>query len=269
MFYLDINIPSRYGYVCENKIFDEAYTSRLHWHGFIEIEFVIDGNCTHQYNGKLYHVKRGDAWIFTAHDSHIAICDKGLNVTKVSVKPELLHERLQKYLGFSHPLHCSFDETELHMIQDRLNTLFDEQEHPKMMTRVKASSIINELVLEVVRKSPVIPEKQNLGIISDVVSWMHGNYKKDISLTQIAELFSLTPNYLGRLFKNALGISYNDYLNSIRLKCACDLLVTSDNSIKVIAIECGFNSVEYFNSIFKKHYGITPSQYRALAFKKM
>ncbi|MBQ8802326.1 MAG: helix-turn-helix transcriptional regulator [Tyzzerella sp.] len=268
MFFFDINIPSSHGYICENKIFDEPYVSRLHWHGFIEMEFVISGRGINQYYGSDYPFKRGDAWILTVHDSHKVICEQGLNVIKISIKPEILHGKLQKHLSLSHPLKCSFEEEEFQFIQNRLKDLLYEQEHPQMLSRVKASSIINELVVEMARKSSINTTPPKLGIIQDVIAWLQANYKNDISLAQIADIFSLTPNYLGRLFKNAMGMSYNDYLNSLRLKNACHLLSISDSSIKEIAAESGFNSVEYFNSIFKKYYGATPSQYRMLATKK-
>lgn len=268
MFFYDINIPSNYGYICENKVFEEDYTSRLHWHGFIEMEFVVSGSGIDYHGGASYPFKRGDAWILSIHDSHKVICEKGLNLIKISIKPEILHEKLQKHISLTHPLWVSFDEKELEAILIRLETLLKEQENPQMLSRVKASTIINELVVDIARKSSINSESPKLGIIQDVAAWLNVNYKSNVSLTQIADIFSLTPNYIGHLFKSSLGISYNDYLNSLRLKNACHLLLISDSSVKEIASESGFNSVEYFNSIFKKYYGVTPSQYRAIAVKK-
>lgn len=269
MFFYDINIPSNHGYICENKTFDEDYTSRLHWHGFIEMEFVISGSGVDQHGGSDYPFKRGDAWILSVHDNHQVFCEKGLNLIKLAIQPEILHEKLQKHLSISHPLWASFTECELESIIIKLEALLKEQENPRMLSRVMANSIINELAVEIARKSSINSEPPKLGIIQDVVAWLNANYKNEISLTQIADIFSLTPNYIGHLFRTTLGISYNDYLNGLRLKSACHLLVICDSSIREIASKSGFNSVEYFNSIFKKYYGVTPSQYRALALKKI
>ena len=268
MLFYDINIPSNHGYICENKLFEEDYTSRLHWHGFIEMEFVIGGTGIDQHGGDNYPFKRGDAWILSVHDSHKVICNKGLNLIKLAIKLELFHPKIQKHLSQNHPLWASFTEEQLNPILIKLETLLQEQNNPQMLSRVMASSIINELAVEIARKSSISSEPPK-GIIQDIVAWLNENYKKEVSLTQIADIFLLTPNYIGHLFKTTLGISYNDYLNSLRLKNACHLLVTSDFSVRDIASESGFNSVEYFNSLFKKYYGATPSQYRALASKKV
>lgn len=268
MFFYDINIPSNHGYICENTIFEEDYTSRLHWHGFIEMEFVINGSGIDEHGASEYPFKRGDCWMLSVHDSHKVVCKKGLNLIKLAIKPEILHEKTQKHLSLNHPLWASFDEKEFEAIIIKLEALLKEQENPQMLSRVMANSIINELAVEIARKSSINSEPPK-GIIQDIVAWLNANYKKEVSLSQIADIFSLTPNYIGHLFKSTMGISYNDYLNSLRLKSACHLLVISDLSVREIASESGFNSVEYFNSLFKKYYGVTPSQYRASASKKL
>ena len=101
--------------------------------------------------------------------------------------------------------------------------------------------------------------------IREIVDYLQANYKDDIALVEVAKLYSLTPNYCGYLFKKIMGITFNDYLNILRLKHACKALLDTNLSIKEIAFESGFHSLEYFYATFKKFYGITPAKYKTLS----
>ena len=65
-----------------------------------------------------------------------------------------------------------------------------------------------------------------------------------------------------RMFRRELGVSVVDYVNSVKLRHACDQLANTSMSIVDIAVECGFNSSQYFSRIFKTFSGCTPQQYR-------
>ena len=264
MFFYDINIPSRHGYICQERFFDNAYTSRLHWHGFLELEFFIEGSGTQQYNGKSYPIKPGDIWILSTYDSHQVTLDKGTRNINISIDSEILHEKLLAKLSSTHPLHCTFNEEESRIFLEKVEVLRYEQEHQETLAIVKAVSIINEMLVNIVRKA--FPDNLPISTptIRDIADYLQANYRDNISLTEVANIFSLTPNYCGYLFKKVMGISFNDYLNILRLKHACKALLNSNLSIKEIATDSGFHSLEYFHTTFKKFYSITPAKYRTL-----
>ena len=68
--------------------------------------------------------------------------------------------------------------------------------------------------------------------------------------------------YLGRIFKSEMGVSFCDYLLSLRLSKAEEMLRKTDAKIIDIALATGFNSISYFNREFFKKNGITPTDYR-------
>lgn len=264
MFFYDINIPSRHGYICQERFFDNAYNSRLHWHGFLELEFFIEGSGTQQYNGKSYPIKPGDVWLLSTYDSHQVSLDKGTRNINISLDSEILHEKLLTKLSSAHPLHCTLNEDESRAFLAKVDVLCYEQERQELLSRVKAVSIINEMLVDIVRKAFPDNSPINNSTICDIADYLQANYKENISLTELAKVFSLTPNYCGYLFKKVMGITYNDYLNILRLKHACKALLNSNLSIKEIAADSGFHSLEYFYTTFKKFYGITPAKYRTL-----
>jgi YesN/AraC family two-component response regulator len=72
----------------------------------------------------------------------------------------------------------------------------------------------------------------------------------------------VTPNYLGVQFTKKMGISFSDYLNTMRLRYACNLLDSTDLAVKEIAFASGYNSVEHFGYTFKKILGDSPLNYK-------
>ena len=88
------------------------------------------------------------------------------------------------------------------------------------------------------------------------------NFSQDIDLTSLAKLAHLNKNHFARKFKNETGVSPIDYLINTRLKNAKEMLGFCDLPVKTISADCGFNNPAYFNYVFKKHFGITPGEYR-------
>ena len=78
----------------------------------------------------------------------------------------------------------------------------------------------------------------------------------------MAQTYGFSKNYFGKLFRDAVGLPFRDYLNKIRLKYACELLSASNLGIKEIAYAAGYQSVEYFLYVFKKSLSVTPGDYR-------
>lgn len=264
MFYCDINIPTSHGYICRKHYFKNGYISRHHWHGFIEIEFFIEGTGTHTYGDQTFQIKNGDAWILSTDDSHQLNLDKGMKSVNIAVSPDILHQKLLELLTMSHPLHCTFNEEEAQEFLRKVNSLYEEQENRKFLSRVKAMSTINDIMVEIARKSSPSDSYAYNNLVNEMLNYLQANYRNEVSLKEVAHIFSYSPNYCGHIFKEATGISFIDYLNNLRAKYACKLLLDTDASIKEIAFDSGFNSVEYFYKTFKKNYGITPAKYRAL-----
>lgn len=70
--------------------------------------------------------------------------------------------------------------------------------------------------------------------------------------------------HLTRCMKKYYNLTPAEYLNNIKLGQAALLLETTDRTVLDIMLECGFNNTSYFNKVFKKEYGVTPSHYRAV-----
>ena len=86
-------------------------------------------------------------------------------------------------------------------------------------------------------------------------------YQK-IPLDEISSYAGMNKTYFCLFFKKHYGISFTDYINRKRLETASSLLLKPDTSIAEVALSCGYPTVTYFNRIFRKYMGMTPSEYR-------
>lgn len=89
------------------------------------------------------------------------------------------------------------------------------------------------------------------------------NYSRDISLNDIADHFSLSPNYMSLVFKKTLDSTFKEYLNRFRCEKAKELLRQPDIRVAEVSAMVGIANVNTFIRIFKKDCGISPGQYQA------
>ena len=99
-------------------------------------------------------------------------------------------------------------------------------------------------------------------VVAQVKAYMDTHYATEMSLATLAGQFHINAAYLSELFKAQVGQNFTDYLISLRMKKAKELL--SDTGLKVIDIAhiCGFSSSGYFSTVFKKKFGVKPIDYR-------
>lgn len=98
--------------------------------------------------------------------------------------------------------------------------------------------------------------------ISEVITYINMNYNKQFTIEYLAEKAGYSQSRFTHLFKEITNMTPLSYRNDVRLTNACELLTGTNHSIGNIALSCGFEDPLYFCRIFKKKYGISPSEYR-------
>ena len=107
-------------------------------------------------------------------------------------------------------------------------------------------------------------KKQNASFpcVDIAIQAVHDFPNKDISLKTLAAKMNMHPSYLGNIFHRQTGLYFNDYLNRERLTYATELMENTNLKLKDIVSQAGFSSQTYFNRLFKRRYGISPTAYR-------
>ena len=96
-----------------------------------------------------------------------------------------------------------------------------------------------------------------------VIRHLHENFRRDVSVREVAALVGLEQHYFSHQFCRVFGRRFTDYLNWLRLQYAAQLLTTTDHTIQHVAFDAGFGSENHFYALFKRAYHLTP-----LAFRK-
>ncbi|MBR3635850.1 MAG: response regulator [Lachnospiraceae bacterium] len=99
-------------------------------------------------------------------------------------------------------------------------------------------------------------------MIDNVVSDIREHYTEDISLTSLAAKYNISMGHLSKMIKEHLQVNFSDYIASLRIQRAKELLRDESISIQEIAEIVGYNDYFYFTKVFKKVEGISPSKYR-------
>jgi len=100
-------------------------------------------------------------------------------------------------------------------------------------------------------------------LIRRVRNYIERHYCEQISLNSVAGVMNVNPAYLSSAFESERGESYSKYVLRLRMEHAALLLQThAAGNINSIATDVGYLSAKHFISVFKKYYGMTPSEYR-------
>ena len=146
---------------------------------------------------------------------------------------------------------------------------------PVLMSDLCGSDPHNEvaLVLELIRhlsqSSDMIPLSAKIAQTTDVSSrkekierYVSCHLYQKISLDEISAYAGINKTYFCLFFKKHYGMSFTDYLNQKRMEMASAMLLKPDSSIAEVAVACGYPTVTYFNRIFRKYKGVTPTEFR-------
>lgn len=102
----------------------------------------------------------------------------------------------------------------------------------------------------------------NCNRIEKAFEYMETHFDKDISLSDVAKVVNMTQVSFCRLIKKRTGRTFIDSLNEIRLGHASRYLIDTSETVSEISFKCGFNNLSYFNRIFRKKNGCTPTEFR-------
>ena len=99
-------------------------------------------------------------------------------------------------------------------------------------------------------------------VFDDILYYINQNYGQTLKLESIAPLFGYNSSYLGKLFSQKMGQSFNSYLDRVRLSEAEKLLKATSMKVYEIAEKVGYKNVDYFHQKFRRQYGKSPAEYR-------
>ncbi|MBO1000883.1 helix-turn-helix domain-containing protein [Bacillus sp. SD075] len=249
-----------------------------HIHLGIEILFVIRGEIEVMVNQDSWHLAENDILLINANDVHAV---KGHEDNVVLL--------LQIPLGSIEPLypdiHVCYFECRSSKEDSGLYLLFDQirqflagiliaHHQEQDGSELEINSLIYKLVTLLIRnfKTTLLGQDRFIEMkdkrMRDILNFIEKNYRRQMSLEEIAKQQYLSLYYLSRYFKQAVGVSFSQYVKQFRLKSAVHELLYTDDNIMKVSLNNGFPNVKAFNKAFKEMYNQTPGEYRALHKKE-
>ncbi|WP_245600142.1 helix-turn-helix domain-containing protein [Paenibacillus harenae] len=144
----------------------------------------------------------------------------------------------------------------------RCERLYEEMRGSKRFRSFICLGIMQELIGMLARemeKPELAPMKQKYAQI--VKTYLLEHYREPVEIEQLAKLIHRSPNYTTALFKEVYGHSPIRYMHQLRVLEACNLLLNSDMTVSGIAQYLGYYDTSYFFRIFKKHSGMSPTEF--------
>ncbi|MGP3592698.1 AraC family transcriptional regulator [Vagococcus sp. WN89Y] len=245
-----------------------------HWHQCLEVLYVEEGFGVVIVDNQHYTMRPGRLFFFPPFTLHRVIVDDQaqdcyrrtiIHVDQHAVVKYLRHfphnqQRLAR-LSARGGAALVLDVADIHPHIDHLFSCYARLAASASLNGEQVACLLLALLNMLPDDSRQHPEPRS-GIATEVMFWLDENYRQKFSLTTLAQALGKSRSYVSRRFHYETGEPIHQYLNTLRLRKACDYLLHSNHSISEIACETGFSDVTYFISAFKRGIGETPLQYR-------
>ncbi len=251
-----------------------------HSHDHLELAYVLSGTGKYNIDNEIYDVKEGDLLILNPGVMHQALPGDHGNVATteffVGFSDIQLPDYPYNYLPIPNGGHIMHTAGEFRQKIARICAAMEaENTVCKEGRYFMLKSYLMQMILLVVREqSETIPTAGSYAfesvnkkyVVERIVTYFEEHYSEKISLDQIAENMYLSPFYISKIFKSEIGDTPIRHLINIRLEKAKNLLeIDKDSSIQEIAAMVGYDDAYHFSKLFKKRYGMSPSQVRKMA----
>lgn len=223
-----------------------------HLHQSFEIILVTGGKLTVDVDSGTYTLEEGDALMIFPHQIHSLSSEVSRHVTYI-FSPLLVNSYFSALRG-KVPASGAFRMPEA--LAAALGSLSPDS------SVIEKKGVLYSVCAAFDRGARYVERKYKNGPFYDIFSFVEENYTNECTLSDAVERVGMNYSYISRNFKKLVGMSFNDYVNLMRLNQACYLLRNSDISITDCGYESGFRSIHTFNRNFKERYGISPQQYR-------
>lgn len=251
----------------------------MHCHDCLEIDYIERGTATYLVENNSYDMQPGDIMVINNSERHMIIPDKNCTILMLIFDLDFVWQYIHEYSYLDPFFHRTayFSNRirrqdafyqELYDCMDKISYEYGLQEEGwQVMTR----SYLIQILINLCRHYDK-SESENEDILPNypgaydklrpVVDYISDHFREQITLDTLADEAMMSRNYLCSFFKKTFGITIFEYIEQERINYCTMLLDSSDLSITEIAMKAGYNSISYFNRIFKRIKGCSPRQYR-------
>ncbi|WP_068775734.1 AraC family transcriptional regulator [Paenibacillus sp. FJAT-26967] len=226
----------------------------------VALILVTYGKCIYWIEGDKVILEKGDLLLLP---SSLAFYAKSI--------PTILHDKYVLTLRLDQPLALpllnltswiTMKTGMLEFVLERVRRAYTEWLEKDAYADIRSSAIVTEVIALLNREhdnGPVTPQIEKHA--QRMKLYIQTNYREKVTKEELGACISTSPNYAAMLFRRVTGQTISDYVHSVRIKKAVYMLIDSLLTVSEIAEFLGYQDVSYFQRVFKKMTGKTPSAY--------
>lgn len=264
--------------------FEPGVKTQYHTHNFIELAYIVEGELKQRIMGKDILFQKGELCLIDKNCLHqdylgsessiilfVGLANDMFDQVMVeNIEEEkllnFLRTALMKQKDIRQYLHFKPKNVEDTQLEELLLLLLRELE----CNDVASKYICRGLLIRILRYLSTMYDfslsneqrkKMNWLIYEEIIAYIHENYA-DITIKDLVARFHFNEDYYNRLLKSKVGMTYQEYVQDIRLKNAKKLIRNTGLTIDEVAERVGYHNKGYFYKIFVDKYGVTPAKLR-------
>ncbi len=255
----------------------ELVSPNLKWHEEFEIKYITGGNGILQIGEDCIQVQAGDVVLINPLESHANLyCSRDFQYDLMNVNILFLAEQfsrpqrdalLFRYINGAGKLPNLIRQND--RIKQIIAFMFSQACQMRSNTQPELIHLVlfmlHVLLEEEMQEDAHIPFKDMISRrekIRPALEYIDQNFTQQCSVELLAEKCGFVEGYFSKLFKETMGISVKSYIDKQRKYTAEAMLMDKKTNISQVSAALGFSNDSYFYKWFKKHYGVTPQQYR-------
>ena len=247
----------------------------MHEHSDFELNVVLRGSAVVRRNSGECRVSQGAVLLFNSYEPHEIASDTTEPVQLLSV--QISNHFCREYFPRLHnvafeptDLRQVLSEPELHEMRSMLftTTLAFFREAPGFqfecvgLVSLMLSRLLRSLPHVLIDDQEYAARKRKTARIRRITDYIDQHYKEKIMLPDLAKMEGITTTYLSHFFHDTFHMTFQEYLNRLRLEKALILMKDPSLYLVDICMECGFSDNKYLNQMFMKKFGCSASEYR-------
>ncbi len=246
-----------------------------HFHSDLEIIYVLKGVIRLHLGQSSHEVKQGELCLINPYEIHsitdLSIDQNILLIIQLTPSAITLKQNLLSKLQFHNVI---IDHLKIEL-RNLMFKMYLESFNEQIYSDYLLNAYILEFVASLLKAIPYeILESTRLSSRTDaykrlkyVINYVESRFNEKITLAQLALELHISKYHLSHFIKQHMGISFQDYLNSVRLTHAIHLLFSTDMSILDITLASGFSDPKYLNALIRNRYGYTAKTLRLESHK--
>jgi AraC-like DNA-binding protein len=247
----------------------EILRFNLHYHPEYELTYITHGKGARMVGDTLSHFSDGDLVLLDSNLPHTWTGEGSLfRAIVIQFSPSFIDSfvQWQEFKGIRAVLDQAkqglvFQKTPL-LIQ-KIEALVHEEDLQQALSLLAILQMLSKTPSELLSQADsFVLNRKTESRINTVCQFVQEKYTQRIDLQEVANLIHVSESAFCKFFKKTTGKTFSEYLNFVRIHAVCKALRETDKTILEIAFANGFESLTYFNRVFKKEKGMTPKEFR-------